>query len=212
MSMDESNDVIAASEFDQQLVEFSTNWVRFKHEMSQRTTGDMLRNMLDQIQQFIDTGGVILWGILAVTLLLWMLIAERYWFSKLIYPRRVRVWVSEWQARAECSSWYAHRIREAMIAEARDQLNKTVLLIKSLIAICPLFGLLGTVTGMIEVFDVMAIDGTSNARAMASGVSRATIPTMAGMVVALSGLYFGVRLTRIVERETGRLADALKFR
>lgn len=210
--MAEDVEVIPASKFDQQLVELSTDWVRFQHEMSQLTAGDMLRNMFDQIQQFIDAGGVILWGILAVTLLLWALIAERYWFSKLIYPRRMRAWVQQWQARGERSSWYAHRIREAMIAEARDQLNKTVLLIKSLIAICPLFGLLGTVTGMIEVFDVMAIDGTSNARAMASGVSRATIPTMAGMVVALSGLYFGVRLTQIVERETGRLADALKFR
>jgi biopolymer transport protein ExbB len=43
---------------------------------------------------------------------------------------------------------------------------------------------------MIEVFDVMTILGTGNPRAMASGVSKATIPTMAGMVVALSGLFF----------------------
>ena len=52
-------------------------------------------------------------------------------------------------------------------------------------------GLLGTVTGMIEVFDVMAITGSGNARSMASGVSKATIPTMAGMVGALSGVFAG---------------------
>ena len=75
-------------------------------------------------------------------------------------------------------------------------------MVKTLVALCPLLGLLGTVTGMIEVFDVMAIAGSGNARAMAAGVSKATIPTMAGMVAAISGLYFSVsdRFARWRER------------
>jgi biopolymer transport protein ExbB len=44
---------------------------------------------------------------------------------------------------------------------------------------------------------------------MASGVSRATIPTMAGMVAALSGLIFSVQLERRAEREAEALADHL---
>ena len=52
---------------------------------------------------------------------------------------------------------------------------------------CAFVGLLGTVTGMIEVLQVMACNGGGDARAMAGGVSKATLPTMAGMVVALSG-------------------------
>ena len=54
---------------------------------------------------------------------------------------------------------------------------------------CPLFGLLGTVTGMIAVFDVMAHKGLGNPRLMASGVSQATLPTMVSMVMALVGLF-----------------------
>jgi len=69
------------------------------------------------------------------------------------------------------------------------QLQQSLGLIKSLVAVCPLLGLLGTVTGMIEVFDVMAVMGTGSARAMASGISKATIPTMAGMVGALTGVF-----------------------
>jgi biopolymer transport protein ExbB len=84
-------------------------------------------------------------------------------------------------------------------------------MIKSLIALCPLLGLLGTVTGMIEVFDVLAIAGSGNARAMAEGVSRATIPTMAGMVAALSGLYWAARLTRRVEKESRKFSDQLEL-
>ena len=48
----------------------------------------------------------------------------------------------------------------------------------------------------IEVFDSMAFFGSGNARAMASGVSKATIPTMAGMVVALSGVFAVTYLNR----------------
>ena len=82
-------------------------------------------------------------------------------------------------------------------------------IIKTLIALCPLLGLLGTVTGMIEVFEIMAAVGTGNARAMASGISKATIPTMAGMVGALSGIYFNARLERMIKRKKHDIQEAL---
>jgi biopolymer transport protein ExbB len=68
---------------------------------------------------------------------------------------------------------------------------------------------MGTVTGMIEVFDVMAISGSGNARSMASGVSRATIPTMAGMVGSLSGVFVVTWLQRKAKRRTEQLEDSL---
>jgi biopolymer transport protein ExbB len=73
----------------------------------------------------------------------------------------------------------------------------------------PLLGLLGTVTGMIQVFNVMAVAGTSNARLMAGGVSAATIPTMAGLVAALSGYYFASWLQRRADDEIKKVSDLL---
>jgi biopolymer transport protein ExbB len=73
-----------------------------------------------------------------------------------------------------------------------------------------MFGLLGTVTGMIEVFDVMASTGSGNARGMAAGVSKATLPTMAGMVAALSGMLFSIQLERFARDESERVADSLE--
>ena len=70
-------------------------------------------------------------------------------------------------------------------------------------------GLLGTVWGMIEVFDVMAILGSSNVKAMAAGVSRATIPTMAGMVGALSGVFAASYLESRMNKEAELLEDHL---
>jgi biopolymer transport protein ExbB len=73
-----------------------------------------------------------------------------------------------------------------------------------------MLGLLGTVTGMIEVFDVMA-GGSGNARGMAAGVSKATLPTMAGMVAAISGMVFSVQLRRFANDEAERVADGLEL-
>ncbi|MEM8564084.1 MAG: MotA/TolQ/ExbB proton channel family protein, partial [Pseudomonadota bacterium] len=75
--------------------------------------------------------------------------------------------------------------------------------------LCPLLGLLGTVLGMIGVFEVIAASGNDDAQAMATGVYRATIPTMAGLVVALTGIYFTVRLRRLAARATDRLTEQL---
>jgi len=67
------------------------------------------------------------------------------------------------------------------------------------------------VTGMIEVFDVMALAGSGNARGMAAGVSKATLPTMAGMVAALSGMLFSIQLERFARHESERVADSLEL-
>ena len=82
-------------------------------------------------------------------------------------------------------------------------------MIKTLVSLCPLLGLLGTVTGMISVFDVMAVEGTSNARSMAAGVSLATVPTMAGMVGALSGVFASTWLNRRSARELEIFRDSM---
>ena len=44
------------------------------------------------------------------------------------------------------------------------------------------------VEGMIQVFDVVAVLGTGNARALASGITMATLPTMVGMTISIIGL------------------------
>jgi biopolymer transport protein ExbB len=81
--------------------------------------------------------------------------------------------------------------------------------IKTLVAAAPLLGLLGTVTGMVEVFDVMAITGSSNARAMAAGISKATLPTMAGMVTSLSGIFFIAQIESKTRKAIANVEDEL---
>jgi biopolymer transport protein ExbB len=99
-----------------------------------------------------------------------------------------------------------------LISEVRLKLERGLPLIATIVAVCPMFGLLGTVTGMIEVFDVMAAAGSGNARGMAAGVSKATLPTMAGMVAALSGMLIIIQLKRFAQSESERVADSLLIR
>ena len=162
------------------------------------------------VRDFIELGGNVLYGIMIVLFLMWTLIFERLWFLYRVYPGRKRAVVTEWEDRADTTSWYAKRIRESLVSEASLALKRNVGVIKALIAICPLLGLLGTVTGMIAVFDVMTYSGGGNARAMAGGVSMATVPTMAGMVAALSGVYFGTWLEHKAQTETEKLEDLLQ--
>ena len=162
------------------------------------------------IRDFMELGGDVLWAIMLVLFMMWTLILERLWYFYRVHPDRKQAILAAWESRADTTSWYARRIREAMISEAGLDLKQNIGMIKALIAICPLLGLLGTVTGMITVFDVMTYSGGGNARAMAGGVSMATVPTMAGMVAALSGVYFGTWLDHKAVTETERLEDLLQ--
>jgi biopolymer transport protein ExbB len=162
------------------------------------------------IRDFMELGGNVLWGIMLVLFLMWTFILERLWFLYKVYPARKAAVINAWEARSDTSSWYAKQIRRGLVSEASLALKRNVGVIKVLIAICPLLGLLGTVTGMITVFDVMTFSGGGNARAMAGGVSMATVPTMAGMVAALSGVYFGTWLEHKAQTETEKLEDQLQ--
>jgi len=161
------------------------------------------------IRDFLELGGDVLYAIMATLFLMWTFILERLWYFYKVHPGEKRQIVESWEQRADTTSWYAKRIREQLISGAAIALKRNVSLIKALIAICPLLGLMGTVTGMITVFDVMTFSGSANARAMAAGVSMATVPTMAGMVAALSGVYFGTWLEHKASTETERLEDLL---
>jgi len=163
------------------------------------------------VQAFLETGGGVLLVIGAVTVTMWTLMLERFYFFSRIFPRIAEEVQTMWKTRDDHSSWDAHQIRRLLVSELRMKLEDGLPYIRVLVALCPLLGLLGTVTGMIEVFDVMAVAGSGNAKAMAGGVSKATIPTMAGMVAALSGLVISARLEQFAADEGERLADRLEI-
>ncbi len=167
--------------------------------------------LLSSIDTLMDAGGTVLWAIMLLSLILWFLIIERFLFIYTAYPEYQRQWVEKWRAIKQKNNWRARNIRSYYISQAKLELGRNLTLIKTLIALCPMLGLLGTVTGMIATFDVMAVIGTGNARAMATGISSATVTTMAGMVIAISCLYFSKRIDDQVSEETNKLVELLTY-
>ena len=166
-------------------------------------------NIYEAIRDFLELGGPVLVVIAWTIFIMWGLILERVLFLRTRMKTLMDEAVAAWEARAERQSWEAFRIRERLVSDVKMAANAGLPMIKTLVILCPLLGLLGTVTGMIEVFDVMAVTGTGNARAMASGVSKATVPTMAGMVGALSGVLFATILGGWANRQVSLLEDRM---
>lgn len=168
-----------------------------------------MQNVFNGLQEFLGTGGNILFFIMILAFFMFTFILERFAYYTFAHkPLKARL-LAEWEARTDKTSWRADAIKDELVSQLKERTGANVGIIKTLVALAPLMGLLGTVTGMIEVFDVMALSGSSNARLMAGGVFKATIPTMAGMMVALSGLIFATILPRMSARETARFANDL---
>lgn len=159
------------------------------------------------LQDFVTAGGPVLLVLAVVAFVLWVLIFERLLFYRFDMPGLIGRVREDWDARSEHQSWYAEKIRNQYVASTQRTIRGCLPAIKTLISLCPMLGLLGTVTGMIKVFEVMAVLGTSNPREMAAGVSAATLPTMAGMVLALSGMYPLARYEGLVKSEIRKLSD-----
>ncbi len=168
-----------------------------------------LIELWESVRDFIATGGDVLYVVAFVLFVMWVLIIERFWFIAREYPVLRDDIIRKWNARTDTTSWYAHKIRDAWVSEASTKLNERINVIKTLVAVCPMVGLLGTVTGMIAVFEIMAVQGTGNPRLMAAGISMATIPTMAGMVACLSGVFVTSKLEGKVKTAVHELADSL---
>lgn len=160
----------------------------------------------------MGAGGLVMWLLAMLCVLFWTLVLERFWYMRRHFPHWARDRRQAWQhlCREACGDGWPRTVRSAWIAQASEQLLTPLTVTRALVALFPLLGLLGTVTGMVAVFDVLAISGTGNPRAMAAGVWQATLPTLAGMVLAIGGLFSLARLERNAHRALGQLADQLR--
>ena len=170
------------------------------------------KTMFDQIdimRDFFNKGGPVLLGVFFLSMFLWALIIERYYFLYKVYPQRLETIVQQWQRRRERSSWYALKIRDGLLSEISIALKHNLIPIQALTGILPLLGLLGTVTGMIAIFEVLNVFGTGNARGMAEGISRALLPTTAGLVTSIIGIYFSADLKKRTKKSELLAKDLL---
>jgi biopolymer transport protein ExbB len=172
---------------------------------------DVLLGPFDALAAMRELGGPVVDWIFISCIVMWCIVVERYWYFVRVLPYEVRKSVGVWQARADHGSWKAHQIRKAMISRLNAAMTSNLGVLKVLVPMAPLLGLLGTVSGMLNVFDSMAARGSADARSMANGVSEAMICTLTGLAVSISGLYPVFYFKRKVRLETERLADKFTY-
>ena len=166
---------------------------------------------LAAVADLVDQGGPFVICIFLCGFVMWTLVIERTWYFALVLPRQAHDAMAAWQARSEHKSWCARQIRRAMISRVNTAMSSNLVLLRVLVPLSPLLGLVGTVSGMLEVFDSMALRGSADARAMASGVSMAMICTLTGLAVSITGLYPVYYFQSRIRRETELLADRLVY-
>lgn len=173
--------------------------------------------MLEQVPivqgifELVEEGGPFVGWIFAAAVLMWGLVLERIWYFWRVLPRQVAAVQARWEARDDHTSWCARQIREAMISRVNGSMTSGLTVLAVLVPMSPLLGLMGTVTGMLEVFNSIALLGNADAQSMASGVSAAMICTVTGLAVSISGLYPVYYFRKRAARETEQLAKKLSF-
>ena len=176
-----------------------------------------MTNLVWRVQEYLVQGGWIMVPLVVVSVAMWTLIIDRY--------REFRSWRREQEARRRLDSLFDRRrsgipgrvdLDREILAECalhlKRGLDRRLPAIAVLAMVAPLLGLLGTVLGMIETFDVIAVFGTGNARALAGGISVALITTQTGLLIAIPGLFMSNRLNTLAHRLQTTIDEAAAAR
>ncbi|MAH81345.1 MAG: hypothetical protein CMP39_06725 [Rickettsiales bacterium] len=97
---------------------------------------------------------------------------------------------------------------ELIVTKHGFQFEKRMQLILVLAEIMPMLGLLGTVSGMINVFKAISVFGTSDAQALATGISEALITTQVGLVLAVPTMFFYTILNHYIDFKLNYMKQA----
>ena len=186
----------------------------------------MFLELLDKTFEHLETGGFVMYPLLAVSLIMFFLVVKKF-MEMHDFTRGDRPITECLQAIGKpgftAAPWQKEIIGQFLLKRTfNDDLDKSILevlrmrqvrfvmgSIKSiavLSSVAPLLGLLGTVTGMITTFMVIATSGTGDAKALASGISEALITTQTGLVVAVPGLF----LANFLRRRSTNLEDRIQ--
>jgi biopolymer transport protein ExbB len=172
---------------------------------------EWLLRPVSAVTELVEGGGPFVFWIFLCGVVLWTLVIERYWYFSRVLPVESKRLLGSWQARQDHVSWFARQIRQATISRLNGGMTANLQLMRVLVPLSPLLGLIGTVSGMLEVFDSMALRGSADARTMAGGVSQAMVCTMTGLAVSIMGLYPVFVFTQKVKVETELLADKFSY-
>jgi biopolymer transport protein ExbB len=169
-----------------------------------------LFELYDGFVRLFGGGALVLTLIFLLAATLWALIIERYWYFLFVHPEVLENALRIWRRRASGPAFLARRARRHILVEVGAQMAHSVTLIRSLLTVIFLLGLLGSLTGMIQVLDALTLEGSAGTHALAHGIAAAAIPVVTALAVIVTGILFSQELAQRVLRETRLLRDQLR--
>lgn len=179
-----------------------------------------------QFIHFMNSGGIIMWVLFFLNLLLWYGLGYRYLTLKRGTRGNVRRLIEKHEERKSKKIYVGlldYAVQDALVAAqiAKDVqqkprkyiydalfpyiiiISRYAVLVKTIVMLAPLVGLLGTVVGMIETFDALQSSSMfAQGDSIAGGISKALFTTELGLVVAVPGLIIGKILDKKEEQFT----------
>jgi len=216
---------------------YAATWV-------ERAIGLHNKRKLSVFEIFL-AGGMMMWPLLVCSLIVIAVSVERYWTLNpaKIVPKTLLAQVWSWiknnqldatklrelkqssplgyiLAAGLSNSKHGRDVMKDSVQEAANKvihdLERYVSALGTIANLAPLLGLLGTVLGMIEIFNGILLNGTGSTNVLAGGISIALYTTVGGLVVAIPATiahkFFQRRIDSIVvnmEEEAIKLIDAL---
>jgi len=181
----------------------------------------MYQTMLEEFETYIGQGGLIMWPLVAGTFALWYALGYRVYILRRGNPRSVRVLLEKYLdgyprqpvgivdtavvAGIQIARRNPDNMRKCLddhFATFLTEMDKYAALARTIVLVAPLAGLLGTVIGMIEMFDSLAEQTFySQSGGIARGIAQALFTTQLGLAIAVPGLIVG----RMLERRQVRI-------
>jgi biopolymer transport protein ExbB len=175
-------------------------------------------SLWERAWDFMAAGGPVMWPLMALSLWLWgLVLLKLLWLAaagrESLDARRALACLAGAEAPPAGAGPRGRALAEFLtlrtgapagdlrwwevaVRRQRPAIWRHVAAVLVLAAVAPLLGLLGTVSGMIETFQVIRLFGTGNAQALSAGISEALITTQTGLLVAIPGLFAGWFLRR----------------
>jgi biopolymer transport protein ExbB len=187
----------------------------------------METSIIEQLLSYLEAGGFVMPPLVAATVLLWFGLGWRLITIQRGSTSTLRSLVSEYatgerkstrgivdeaaRRGVELARLPVDDLRAYLddaFGDLENEMSRFKAVVAAIVAVAPLTGLLGTVTGMIETFDSLAsMSLFSQSGGIAGGISVALISTQMGLAVAIPGLVVGRVLDRKQERLTAELEE-----
>lgn len=195
--------------------------------------------------ELLQAGGWLMLPIMACSVIAMAITVERFWMlrAKRVLPKHLVAQVWNWVRNHQLDATRLHALRSGsplgrilaaglvniqhdrdIMKEAIQDAGRHVVLelerylntLGTIAAISPLLGLQGTVVGMIEMFNILTVQGAANPGALSGGISKALITTAAGLAVAIPTLivyrYFRGKVDLLVirmEQEATKMVEVI---